>query len=66
MGEGRYIFEAVEGLEEEYELFDTAGRQIGNTDDMSSLPKGIYIKRLRLNSPKGVVYTQSEKIIITQ
>ena len=66
MGEGRYIFEAVEGLEEEYDLFDTAGRQIGNTDDISSLPKGIYIKRLRLNSPKGVVYTQSEKIIITQ
>lgn len=66
MGEGRYIFEAVEGLEEEYDLFDTAGRQIGNTDDTTSLPKGIYIKRLRLNSPKGVVYTKSEKIIVTQ
>ncbi|MDO4738125.1 MAG: type IX secretion system sortase PorU [Bacteroidales bacterium] len=66
MGEGHYSFEAVEGLQEEYDIFDTAGRQLQHTDDLTSLPKGIYIKRLRLTSPKGVVYTKSEKILVTQ
>jgi hypothetical protein len=56
----------VKGLTEEYDIFDLSGRKIGNTNDRSSLPTGVYIKRKRLTSPSGTVSTSTEKILVTQ
>ena len=66
MGEGSYAFEVVDGLSEEYEIFDMAGRKLLNTNGAVTLPKGIYIRRHKLTSPKGTVATTSEKFIVTQ
>ena len=66
MGQQAYTFEVVVGLTEEYDIFDLSGRQIGNTNDTSSLPTGVYIKRKRLTSPAGTVATSSEKFLVTQ
>lgn len=66
MGQQAYTFKVVEGLTEEYDIFDLSGRQIGNTNDTSSLPTGVYIRRKRLTSPSGTVATSSEKFLVTQ
>ncbi|MBO4674047.1 MAG: type IX secretion system sortase PorU [Bacteroidaceae bacterium] len=66
MGQASYQFEAVEGLVKEYEIYDMAGRRLMKVDDKISLPKGIYIRRERLVSPKGVVTSHAEKFIVTQ
>lgn len=66
MGETVLHFKVVEGLVEEYDIFDMAGRLILNTDGGRSLPKGIYIRRVRLTSPIGTVSSSSEKFIVTQ
>ncbi|MDE5551148.1 MAG: hypothetical protein K2I99_07375, partial [Bacteroidaceae bacterium] len=66
MGQQAYTFKVVEGLTEEYDIFDLSGRQIGNTNDTSTLPTGVYIRRKRLTSPSGTVATSSEKFVVTQ
>ena len=66
MGQQAYTFTVVEGLTEEYDIFDLSGRKIGNTNDRYSLPTGVYIKRKRLTSPSGTVSTSTEKILVTQ
>lgn len=66
MGQQAYTFTVVKGLTEEYDIFDLSGRKIGNTNDRSSLPTGVYIKRKRLTSPSGTVSTSTEKILVTQ
>lgn len=66
MGQANYQFEAVEGLVKEYEIYDMAGRRLLKVDDTISPPKGIYIRRERLVSPKGVITSHSEKFIVTQ
>ena len=67
MGETTYNFEVVEGLTEEYDIYDMAGRKILNiTGTIPSLPTGIYIRHKRLTSPQGTVATTSEKFIVTQ
>ena len=66
MGEAGYTIEVVDGLTEEYDIFDLAGRQILNTNSGITLPTGVYIKRRRLTSPIGIVGTTSEKFIVTQ
>ena len=65
MGEAAYKFEAVEGLVKEYEIYDMAGRRLMKVNDTVSLPSGIYIRRERLNSPKGLISTKAEKFIVT-
>lgn len=66
MGETAIRFQVVEGLEEEVDIFDMAGRLLLSKDQGASLPKGIYVRRIRLTSPTGTVSTRSEKFIVTQ
>lgn len=66
MGEYVFEFDVVEGLAEEFEIFDMAGRKMRNVSSGQSLPKGVYIRRLTLVSPLGTVSEKSEKFIVTQ
>ena len=67
MGEATIRFTVVEGLTEEYDIFDMAGRLVLSGYSGQSLPKGIYIRRTRLTSPStGTVSSSSEKFIVTQ
>ena len=67
LGETTYQFTVIEGLTEEYDIFDMAGRQVLSGYSGQSLPKGIYIRRTRLTAPAtGTVNSSSEKFIITQ
>ncbi|MCH5175109.1 MAG: type IX secretion system sortase PorU [Prevotellaceae bacterium] len=67
MGEATIRFNVVEGLTEEYDIFDMAGRFVSSGYSGQSLPKGIYIRRTRLTSPStGTVSSSSEKFIVTQ
>ena len=66
MGETSIRFQVVEGLVEECDIFDMAGRLVQTGNRETSLPKGVYIRRIRLTAPTGTVSTQSEKFIITQ
>lgn len=66
VGETTINFEVVEGLVKKYDIFDLSGRQLLNTDGGASLPKGVYIRRVRLTSPTGTVSSSSEKFIVTQ
>ncbi|MCH5312675.1 MAG: T9SS type A sorting domain-containing protein, partial [Prevotella sp.] len=67
MSEATIRFNVVEGLTEEYDIFDMAGRLVLSKYSGQSLPKGIYIRRIRLTSPDaGTVSSSSEKFIVTQ
>ena len=68
MGEATIRFNVVEGLVEEYDIFDMAGRLVmSGHESGKTLPKGVYIRRIRLMSPEtGTVSTSSEKFIVTQ
>lgn len=67
MGEKAYSFEVVTGLTQVYDIYDTTGRKVYSSDEYKpSLPKGIYIRKTRLTSPRGDISTSSEKFIITQ
>ena len=67
MGEATIRFTVIEGLTEEYDIFDMAGRLVQSRYSGQSLPKGIYIRRIRLTSPDaGTVSSSSEKFIVTQ
>ena len=49
-----------------YEIADLSGRIIQTGNDTSSLAPGIYVRRLRLTSPLGDIYTKAEKFIVTK
>ena len=67
MGETTVQFTVIEGLMEEYDIFDMAGRQVLSGYSGQSLPRGIYIRRTRLTSPAtGTIASSSEKFIVTQ
>lgn len=66
LGEGIYSFEVVEDMRQTYDILDMSGRVILSGNDTSTLAPGIYVKRLRLTSPLGEIYTKSEKIIVTK
>lgn len=66
-GEVTVPFTVIEGLTEEYDIFDMAGRQVLSGYSGQSLPRGIYIRRTRLTSPdSGTITSTSEKFIVTQ
>ena len=66
MGEATLHFEVIEGLTKEYDIFDMAGRLVISGNRGASLPKGAYIRRIRLTSPSGTVSTSTEKFLVTQ
>ncbi len=66
MTEQTYSFEVIDGLTEVCEIFDMAGRKMLNADHGKSLPKGVYVRRIRLVSPLGVFNEKTEKFIVTQ
>ena len=67
MGEEAYTFEVVEGLTEVFDFYDVTGRKVYSGSHRSpSLPKGVYIRRTRVTSPKGDISTSSEKVLATQ
>ena len=67
MGEKAYTFEVIEGLTEVYDIYDVAGRKVYSGNDRTpSLPKGVYVRRTRVTSPKGDISTSSEKFLATQ
>ncbi|NLV53800.1 MAG: type IX secretion system sortase PorU [Bacteroidales bacterium] len=67
MGQQAYAFEVVEGLVQMYDIFDFTGRLISSSTEKNPiLPKGIYIRRTRITSPKGDISTSAEKFIVTQ
>ena len=66
LGEGTYTFEVVEDMKQIYEIADLSGRIIQTGNDTSSLAPGIYVRRLRLTSPLGDIYTKAEKFIVTK
>ncbi len=66
MGEETYSFEVVEDMRQEYDIIDMSGRVLSHDSDTSTMKPGIYIKRIRLTSPAGTIYTKSEKFVIAQ
>lgn len=66
MNEATYILEVLDGYEEVVEFFDMTGSLVHKGDSYRSLPKGIYIKRIRIISSTGTVSEKSEKILIAQ
>ena len=67
LGEQAYAFEAVEGLVQMYDFYDPSGRKVySSSEEKPVLPKGIYIRKARLTSPKGDITTSSQKYLITQ
>lgn len=66
MGESFYTFEVVEGMRQEYDIIDMSGRVLQHGKDISSLKPGVYIRRIRLTSPAGTIYTKAEKFAVTQ
>ena len=66
MGESSYAFEVVEQMQKEYDIIDMSGRVMSHSSDTSALKPGIYIKRTRLTSPTGTIYTKSEKFVVAQ
>lgn len=66
MSEQTIEFEVVDGYEEVLEIFDTAGMLVLKGDAYRSLPKGVYLKRIRIESSMGTIGEKTEKILITQ
>ncbi|MBQ0023435.1 MAG: type IX secretion system sortase PorU [Prevotellaceae bacterium] len=66
MGEATIYFEVVEGMKAVVEIYDLSGRKMLNSDRGKSLPKGVYIRNIRMEAPSGTVSKKSEKFIVTQ
>lgn len=64
MCEQHYEFEVVEGLHQEIEWYDLTGRLLLKGEKGTSLPKGVYVKRVLMTSPQGIVKEDSIKILV--
>lgn len=66
MGESSYTFEVVDQMQKEYDIIDMSGRVMSHANNTTTLQPGVYIRRIRLTSPTGTIYTKSEKFVVAQ
>lgn len=64
MGESSYGFNVYEGLVKETRYYDMSGRMVSTSRE--NLPKGVYVRQVRVEAAIGTITTKEEKIVITQ